>query len=117
MTAHVNMGQGANLQAVRRQIAWLDRLQVLRRAALPLAAIGALLGVMFDPIVFPLVAALILLVLIVGTLRARAAGPQLLANLDNLQRADFVQEAELARLRSAVDRVTRGHGSEWSSMV
>ena len=116
MTA-VDIHQGAALQQVKRRIAWLECLQMLRRAALPLAAIGAVLGVMVSPIIFPLVAVVVLVVLAVGSRRARTARPRLLADISELGHLDLVPDPELARFRSTVDRVTRGHRSQWSSVM
>jgi len=117
MTAHGEIFQGAGLAEVRRRIAWLDRLQTIRRAALPLAGIGAILGLMITPIIFPLVAVVIGVVLWIVSRRARAARPGLLADIDNLDHRNFVQDAEAARLRSAVDRATLGQSSGWSSIM
>ena len=89
MTA-VDIHQGAALQQLKRRIARLERLQMLRRAALPLAAIGAILGVTIAPIIFPLVTVVILTVLAIGSWRARTARPGLLAEINELKHLDLV---------------------------
>src|SRR5262245_22094193 len=110
MTAHMEIDPGAGLAQVRRGMAWLDRLQMLTRVALPLAGIGAVRGLMITPIIFPLVAIVILAALVIGKRRARAARPRLLADINGLRQLNLVQDPELARLRSTVDRVTRAQG-------
>lgn len=117
MSSHVEIYEGADLNEVRRRIAWLERLQMLRHAALPLAAIAALLGVMITPIIFPLVTIVILVMLAIRSRQARNAREGLLTDIENLRTQNLLQNPELEKFRSTIDRVTRGYRSEWSSVM